>query len=101
MKRKTSLTLLLAASVLCGCTAAPTAASGLNKQETAVIAGAFGRAPTQAEIANVGAVINAAKQNKTIVESTTGRQMKDWTEADTKLWQDLNFRAFLQATARQ
>lgn len=101
MKLKTSLTLLLAASVLCGCAAAPTTEGGLSKQEMSVITAAFGRAPTQNEIAVVTAVINAAKRNKTIVESATGRQMKDWTEADTKLWQDMNFRAFLQATAAE
>jgi len=74
---------------------------GLSKHERDAVAGAFGRAPTRSEMALATAVINAAKRNITIVESTTGRQRKDWTEADTKLWQDLNFRALLQVTAAE
>ena len=99
MKPKTSLTLLLAASMLCGCAAAPNTAGSLSKQEIAVVTKAFGRTPTRYELTVVTTVINAAKRNIAVVESATGRQLKDWTEADTKLWQELNSRAFLQATA--
>ena len=43
-------------------------------------------------------VIAVALENKARVEALTGRQFKDWTKADTQLWQAMNLRDLLQIT---
>ena len=94
--------LKVTAALFCGCAAPITAAAGgLSKQDRDVVTAIVGRTPTRYEMTIFTAVITAARRNISVVERATGRQRKDWTKADTKLWQDLNARALFAAMAEE